>query len=173
MTKIINLYSGPGAGKSTTAAMVFSLMKQHGVNCELVTEYAKDMVWWGAENKLKNEIYVFAKQQSRIERLLGKVDYVITDSPLLLAVIYGDLYKGSVSPEFRALVHSEVERMDNINIFLNRVKKYNPVGRMQTEEEAKGLDKVIKSCLNDLNYEYTEQIADKDVAYRIVDSLNL
>lgn len=34
---VINVFAGPGAGKSTTAALVFGLLKSAGVNAELVT----------------------------------------------------------------------------------------------------------------------------------------
>lgn len=36
--KVINLIAGPGAGKSTTAAGVFSRLKFNDINCELVTD---------------------------------------------------------------------------------------------------------------------------------------
>lgn len=41
--KVINLYGGPGTGKSTTAAMLFAKMKLAGFNCEYVPEFAKDL----------------------------------------------------------------------------------------------------------------------------------
>lgn len=44
MTSVINLIGGPGSGKSTTAAGLFFRMKSMGVRCELVTEYAKELV---------------------------------------------------------------------------------------------------------------------------------
>ena len=40
--KVINLYGGPGTGKSTTAAALFALIKREGYNVELVTEFAID-----------------------------------------------------------------------------------------------------------------------------------
>ena len=43
--KVINLFGGPGCGKSTTAADLFARMKLRGLSVELVTEYAKDVVW--------------------------------------------------------------------------------------------------------------------------------
>ena len=58
---VVNLYGGPGSGKSTTAAGIFSELKMLGLNTELVTEYAKDKVWEKHESILDNQIYVFAK----------------------------------------------------------------------------------------------------------------
>lgn len=45
MTLYVNLYGGPGTGKSTGASYIFSKLKLAGVEAELVTEYAKDLVW--------------------------------------------------------------------------------------------------------------------------------
>ena len=43
---------------------------------------------------------------------------------------------------------------DNLNFFINRKKPYNPVGRNQTEEEAKEIDERIKTFCqqHDISY---------------------
>ena len=81
---IVNLFAGPGAGKSTIAAYVFARLKMAGVNCELAPEFAKDKVWEHNQTALDNQIYVFAKQYYRITRCADQVDVVITDSPVAL-----------------------------------------------------------------------------------------
>lgn len=43
-TIIVNLFAGPGAGKSTGAAYIFSKLKLAGIDCEYVSEFAKDKV---------------------------------------------------------------------------------------------------------------------------------
>ena len=67
---VINLYGGPGTGKSTTAAHVFALLKQRDVNAELVREYAKDIVWEGRTHLLSGvfpyQLVIFSKQNKRI-----------------------------------------------------------------------------------------------------------
>lgn len=85
---VVSLYAGPGAGKSTLAAYTFSKLKMLGVNCELVTEFAKDKVWEKNNTALDNQIYIFAKQQYRIARCADKVDVIVTDSPLFLSAFY-------------------------------------------------------------------------------------
>ena len=52
-TVVINLFGGPGCGKSTIAAELFAILKKQGYEVELVTEYAKDKVW---EESLKSVI---------------------------------------------------------------------------------------------------------------------
>ena len=73
------------------------------------------------------------------------------------------LAPGEIISEFdeplKQLVHVISERYDNLNYFLKRVKKYNPVGRLQTEAESDQygirMDGLIKaqnlnggSCIN-------------------------
>lgn len=143
---IVNLFGGPGAGKSTTAAGVFSLLKLNDVECELVTEYAKGLVWEERFKTFKDQQYLFAKQHHKIWRVRDKVDLIITDCPLMLSPVYGERYASS-TPEFDANVVSVTQGFKNLNIILERVKKYNQNGRNESEVEAKEVDDAIKKVL--------------------------
>ena len=110
-------------------------MKWLGYDVELVSEYAKELVWEQRHETFKNELYIFAKQQHRLFRLQGKVKYIITDRPLLLSIFYNDKY-GNKSENFRNMVLEEINKFENIDIFLNRTKPYVSKGRNQTEEES-------------------------------------
>lgn len=129
---IVNLFGVPGAGKSTGAAYVFSQLKMRGVNAEPVTEFAKDKVWEDNQTVLDNQIYVFAKQYFRIKRLQDKVDIIVTDSPILLSSFYAK--EDESFPNFDILVTQVANSYDSINAYIDRVKPYNPAGRLQTEE---------------------------------------
>ena len=88
-TLLVNLYAGPGAGKSTGAAYIFAKLKMAGVDCEYVSEYAKDRVWQEDQFPLQHcQLYVTGKQCLKIIRLLGKVDVVVIDSPIALGAMY-------------------------------------------------------------------------------------
>jgi ABC-type uncharacterized transport system ATPase subunit len=142
---IINFLGGPGAGKSTTASALFTLLKLHqGIKCELVPEFAKDLVWEERHHTLKNQHYVFSKQQHRIWRVSQKVDVTITDSPILLSCIYG---RDFTSEKFRAYVLEEFNSYNNINFFIGRNKRYTTYGRDQTEGEARAIDEAILDYL--------------------------
>lgn len=143
MTVAVNLIAGPGTGKSTICAETFAKLKWRGVNCEMALEYAKDKVWEGSLDVLEDQIYVFGKQQHRMSRLRGKVDVIVTDSPLFMSIHY-DATKNEM---LRGLVLCEMDRYRNLNYLLRRTKPYNPAGRTQTEEGAKAMDAEMKTAL--------------------------
>lgn len=156
--KIVNFFSDPGSGKSTTAAGLFYKLKNAGINAELVTEYAKDKVWDNHLSILDDQLYIFAKQYHRILRLQNQVDIVITDSPILLSCHYnkGLLSKGKLKTHFEGLIHELFDTFDNYNYFVKRIKNYNPKGRTQTEDEARIIDLCIKKYLIDKSINFTE-----------------
>jgi len=140
---IVNLYAGPGAGKSSVRADIFKELKWDNISCEEAPEFAKELVWDESYKILENQIFVFANQHQRIFRLLDKVDVVITDSPILLSVFYGE----GKNDLLKDLIIGEYSKMNNLDIFLERTKPYNPVGRMQNEAQAKDIDAEIKNLL--------------------------
>lgn len=150
----VNLSGAPSAGKSTLAAYVFSKLKMMGVNCELVTEFAKDKVWEKNNEALSNQIYIFAKQYYRITRCAGKVDVVITDSPLFLSPFYNK--DPDIDEPLKELVSKIVAKYDNLNYFLRRVKKYNPIGRLQTEAESNEYGLHIKDMMKSFGIKFKE-----------------
>lgn len=153
-TIIISLFGPPGCGKSTCAAYCFSKLKMLGVNCELVTEFAKDKVWEQNNEALSNQIYIFAKQYYRITRCAGKVDVIITDSPLALSPFYNK--DPDIDKPLKELVFAISNKYYNINYFLRRVKKYNPIGRLQNETESNEYGIRIKEMLTANNISFKE-----------------
>lgn len=172
---VVNLTGAPGAGKSTGAAYVFSQLKMKGINCELVTEYAKDKVWEEDTTALSNQAYVFGHQLFRLTKLEGKVDVVITDSPILLSIIYNKDMK-RLGTAFNEVVKNCFESFDNINFFIHRVKPYNPVGRLQTEKESDKLSEDIKLCFalykQDLIEINGDQTGYDDIVETVIERLN-
>lgn len=146
MTKIINLFGGPGAGKSTTAAGLFYRMKKSGMSVELISEYAKDLVWSESLKVLEDQVYVAAKQNRKQHRLLGKVEWIITDSPIVLSAYYAK-YCSQNKEMVRNLAYDLFNSYENINIFIQRTKPFVSTGRLCSEGGALKTDKELKEML--------------------------
>lgn len=156
VTTVVNFLGGPSTGKSTHMHRLVSHLKKQGRSAEAAPEFAKEMVWQEDKNILDNQIYVFAQQQNRIYRLLGEVDTVVTDGPLLHSIVYARVYGTHNYQEFEDLVYSQHERMDNVNIWLQRdEEKYKKNGRIQELEEAKTVDRVVENVLEGYGVQYT------------------
>jgi hypothetical protein len=161
LTLVVNLFAGPGAGKSTTRAGVFHKLKLAGYNVEEATEFAKLLTWEKRSMAFTCQPYIFGKQLYALHRLAGQVDAVITDSPLVLSSIY--------APEdeplsFHNLVIDKFQSFKNINFFINRVKPYNPKGRNQDLKEAQAIDDKVKRYLKAWKIGATQVDGDEQAA---------
>lgn len=173
MKKIVYLYGGPGTGKSTTAAHLFALAKQDGINAELVREYIKDWVWEGREVRPGDQPYI-ASKQSRKERIcFGSVDLIVSDSPMYLGQFYEEKYDDSYHVVKHIIAkHMEFAAMDGyefVHVFLKRLKGYNPLGRYHNEAEAIECDSEIRDLLIRESIKFIDIDADAHAAQKILD----
>src|SRR6185295_3102403 len=138
--KVVNLYGGPGAGKSTAAAFLFAQLKNEGIKTELAREVAKDFIYEGREVQLaRNQLLITALQYAKLKDLEHTgCEVAITDSPLGLGIVYSK--KEPYYQELWQLVTKLSNEFENINVNITRVKPYQKFARMQNEEEAKKLD---------------------------------
>lgn len=155
MSLIINLFGGPCIGKSTLAAELFSVMKKKNYNVELTQEFPKVLAWDGNIESIKDQFYVTANQHRNISRLYGKVDYIIVDSPILLGLIYKNMYDSFSNypsefydESFDNFIITLFKKYKNINIYLKRLENiYENIGRYQDYEESLSIDKKIEELL--------------------------
>jgi hypothetical protein len=168
--RVVNLWAGPGAGKSTTASGLFYLLKASDQNVELVTEYAKDMTWEGRHNILNDQLYITAKQNRRLARLMDHdISLVVTDSPLLLGIHYA--LPGYLSGKYEPMLMELWNQYENINFLITRTKPYNPVGRNQDEAGALEIDRALVDFLKSRNLPYEEIPGDIDAPAKIYQRL--
>ena len=179
MKLIVCLYGGPGTGKSTTCAGLYTLFKQEGFNSEMNREYIKEWVWEGRKVKPGDQTYFFAKQARKERQYMeNNIEVIITDSPLILTHFYGlkyDSFEKEYNTSLKMLEqhHAICKSYDYKveHIFLKRVKEYNPAGRFQTEEKAKEYDVEMKNMLNNMKIKYKEFDANKTAPIIIFDYL--
>ena len=165
---VLNIYGGPGSGKSTTAAGLFYELKKRHMSVELVTEFAKDLVYADQlQGMLDQQEFIFGEQNSRLHRLRGKIDWAITDSPIMLATIYAQPDYPCID-EFRNLVRATDKTYNNVNVFLERPEQFSQVGRMQNLEESKGVDQDLKAMLHHVHIPYETFKTSPDVVDRII-----
>ena len=146
-TKIINLFGSAGAGKSTQALGLVPMLRLAGYSAEYVSEYAKDVVYEENFEKLEDQLYIFAKQNRRMERVLKQdFDFIVTDSPLLLGYFYGLKY-GTLVEGLDSVMLNCVNKSNNINIFLHRNHPYQQEGRVQSDNESKKDSEVLVELL--------------------------
>lgn len=178
--RIICLYGGPGISKSTTCAGLFYKLKMAGYECEMNREYIKDLIWSKIEPIHGDQSYFFAKM-SRKERIYmaNNLDFIITDSPLILTHFYGLRYD-----KFEQLFNTSLSMLKNHHsickengykvdhFLLKRVKPYSALGRLQTEEEAKLIDLEIEEMLKSFGIKYTEVNGDEGAVDSIINLMS-
>jgi thymidylate kinase len=157
-TLVVNLIGGQGAGKTSTMEGLTSWLKWRNVEAEMCSEFAKELIYENRKDTFKDEMYIFAKQSHRLFRCNGKVDIIVTDRPLIMSVVYNQFYgnKDNIlwNNAYEKLVVETFNQYDNYNIYLNRVKPYNPNGRNETEETARKFDILFKKYLDDSEITY-------------------
>lgn len=154
MTTIINLVAGPGAGKTTLAALLFGNMKLQGKNVEYVQEFAKQLVWQKEFELLNNQHFVSKSQYKMFLSMQGTVDYIVTDGSLLHGLYYNRYYDSNVSniTKTEKAILDWYNQFDNVVFFLERQDfEYETAGRIQTYEQAIEIDKVLKDILGEFS----------------------
>lgn len=149
-THIINFISGPGAGKTTLSALLFAKLKIEGYTCEYVQEYAKTLVWTKDFDTLNNQYLVSKHQSELLNQINGKVDFIITDGPLIHGVYYNKYNKDNICniEKTEQFILDNFRCFNNINIVLKRSDRpYEQQGRIQTEEESRDIDAILRHIM--------------------------
>lgn len=160
---VVNFFGAPGAGKTTASLSLAGKMKRCWLKMELIQEYAKELTWENNSRRLAIQHGIFSEQESRLSRVVGSVDVVITDAPLLFSAYYApDDYPES----FNRFVFDWFALYNNVNIFIERSHEYALEGRLQDEEESQLINSSMQQFLlengipfyvlkaNDANDEY-------------------
>lgn len=171
-TIVINAFAGPGAGKTTSCLEIAEKLKKQGFVTEYVQEYAKELVY---DNNLimldghyEHQFAILNEQMKRINRLYGKVDFIVTDSPILLNNTYLNEDKNTeVYLAYSDSVNKLYGLYNNFNYFVERdTSVFEKEGRIHNLEQSIAIDNELKNMLhnNQIDFDvYTHATIDNIV----------
>lgn len=170
VSKLINLFGGPGIGKSGIAAGITYKMKKKHIKVNNPYEFPKKLAWDNNIPAISDQLYVFANQHRGIAECYGKVDYIVIDSPILFSTIYHRYYtKGYPAEMYGKAFHDMVidlhRRYGSINILLERgVTIHNDDERFQNYKQSVEIDTLCKNVLDETKSPYhTVKVGDNSV----------
>jgi hypothetical protein len=175
---VINLFGGPGSGKTNTCSALHSALKSEGKSIEQSLEHPKELMY---DDRYKNrrpslyeEVWFFGEQCRRLTIYLGNVDLVVTDKPLLMNAWYAsktDSALGAVMLSMWQCVAKQLagDGHKQINLYLERIAPYQQEGRYQSEEEARATDPEIRAFLIDIGAQV--YLSDEKHAVNLIKSL--
>lgn len=166
--KVINIYGGPGVGKTTVAMNVFTALNMQQKKIEYVDEYAKELTWNESFKVMENQRMIFANQHQKFWRLRDKIEVVVTDAPLFNSIVYSG--KGEDNKTFHADVFYEFNKYKNLNFYLRRETEYKEHGRSQKLKDAIAVDEEVIRCLEWFKVPYVT-LGLKDAAETILSFL--
>ena len=153
-TVVVNLVAGPGAGKTTCAWEIAAELKKVGLVVEYVPEVAKEYVWEERtdllDGTLEHQKALYEKQNHRVQRLIGKVDVVVTDSPIILNLIY----LKEKNQDFEREILSQFKSQKNFTLFVQRGLNFEKEGRIHSQEQSSQIDRDILHLLDENNIYY-------------------
>lgn len=171
-TIVINAFAGPGAGKTTSCLEVAEKLKKQGFVTEYVQEYAKELVYDNnfimLDGHYEHQFAILNEQMKRINRLYGKVDFIVTDSPILLNNTYLNEDKNTeVYSAYSDSVNKLYGLYNNFNYFLERdTSVFEKEGRIHNLEQSIAIDNELKNMLhnNQIDFDvYTHATIDNIV----------
>lgn len=145
----IAILGAPGAGKSTVAHGIMYEFKRVPLSVEMALEFAKEEVYENHLQEIVNDqLYIMGEQNRRIARCIGKVDYIITDSPLPICSVHTD------SNLLKEVAFSTFDKTENYIIFIKRAKnvKYDTEGRTEDEETSRKISETLEESLISRGY---------------------
>lgn len=171
---IINFIGGPGVGKTTLASQTFAKLKSQGQSAEFVSEYIKQLIYLGEYEKIADQEYVSQYQYNLLKGAYKKLEFIVTDAPLLHGIIYNKFHNKNDEKhqKLNEQIRKWTSEFNNVFIVVERnpeIQYKENEGRIHTEEEAKNIDNLIFGELKNVeflritpeNKDFNQKVLDK------------
>ena len=149
----INLFGGPGSGKTITAAWLFSALACDGYDIALIPEFIKTYAYRHEIPKSRSfdQLYIFASQLALEEApSFSDIKHIVTESPVALGCFYAKINKCPCWKHLLAIIKDYDLVHPSTDIFLERSGiPYLTSGRYQTEKDAINIDKELRIFLKE------------------------
>lgn len=155
-TTVINLFGAPGTGKTVTALGLTYQLNRLGFSAEYVDEFAKGCAWDNNIDLLCDQNLQFTEQHRKLNRVNGKTQFVIMDSPLLLSNVYRTVYHSTMySNTLDQLVYETHSKYHNTNFLLSFHNRWTQTGRVQDQSQSQEIQDNIVAVLEHYHELYT------------------
>jgi hypothetical protein len=160
---IINIMGGSGVGKTETSMFLMTLLNKIKANHFFVPETAKRLILTDEIDKLNDqysvsrEQYIMLKKLDQVDNILNcdKKNYVVFENSLLISLFYNFYNEKNINNKNsnEVIFKKWFTEFENMVFFLKRNKKYNysTVGRFESLENAKIIDKLMLKCVKQLH----------------------
>lgn len=181
-TLVVNVFGGPGTSKTRVAHAVADALCDKGLAAEYVPSYAKELCWDKTDPKARaldrsraerlldgsypSQLAILDEQSKRLFRLVGQVDFAVTDSPLPLVSLY--MREGEGAERLRRRVAAEFASHDNLNLLVARGEgAYLEAGHNQTRAQALEKDAELEALVEGMGIP-VERVAGPAAAASVV-----
>ena len=157
-TQVINIIGGPGCDKSLFSAAIVLYLNLRGKSVETIPDYAKSLVWQQNFEVLKNQYFIAQRQYEMLNLLDGQVQFLMTECSLPQVMYYNENYADNICDiaKTRAQIVEWYGQHNNVNILVERGdKKYIHTGRFQDEDQARAIDRGLRTLLEREGMAYT------------------
>jgi predicted ATPase len=145
---VVEIYGGPGTGKTTFSAELYGALKRTGLHVTLVTEEATTCIQANDMVGLTCQAYLLGASARRLRQVATSYDVVVMEAPLLL----NPVYDRDRSPALRALAEEEHRRYRNLPLLLSPLprEQFTTAGRVHDADSAATQHQAIETYLEAL-----------------------
>jgi hypothetical protein len=167
--KVINMFGGPGSGKTSGAIGTTWEMIKAGLRVEFFHEYAKIPAYEQNKAQFEDQLLLTAQQNRPLWLIKNKVDFVVSDSPLIQSIQYKP---DDYFPEFyNDFIFELWDYYDNVNFFVKRCKQYVTEGRNESLSESERIDVDVMEMLTKRNIPFHTVWGDENIGKVIMGHL--